>query len=176
VRFEGPHYAAAARVTSMVKHQRGARVYALVCAAMFTPAAINTLPAANGTSPGRDSQLIPATTRLRVPVEYYKLSNGLKVVLSQDATTNGRGGGVLQDRGFRTEPRNRTSRPALGLAYRARSPDARVVRLRPPRSRLAHGQIHCSTALVREGGFTGQLQAGINWGRGNMFDYSGPML
>ena len=30
--------------------------------------------------------------------------------------------------------------------------------------------------LVRNKGYTGDVSAGINWGLGNMFDYSGPML
>ena len=30
--------------------------------------------------------------------------------------------------------------------------------------------------LVRKRGLTGSVDAGINWGLGNMFDYSGPML
>ena len=43
-----------------------------------------------------------------VPVEYYKLKNGLKVVLSQDKTAPIIAVGVYYNIGFRTEPKNRT--------------------------------------------------------------------
>ncbi len=45
---------------------------------------------------------------LHVPVDYYKLPNGLKVVLSTDATTPTTVVAVYYDIGFRTEPRDRT--------------------------------------------------------------------
>ena len=52
----------------------------------------------------------PATkdTRLRVPVEYYKLPNGLKVVLSRDMTTPTAVVAVYYNIGFRNEPKDRT--------------------------------------------------------------------
>ena len=50
----------------------------------------------------------PPTPRLAIPVEYYKLSNGLKVVLSRDTTTPTVVVGVYYNIGFRIEPRNRT--------------------------------------------------------------------
>ena len=43
-----------------------------------------------------------------VPVTYYKLKNGLKVVLSPDHTSPTIGVGVYYNIGFRIEPRNRT--------------------------------------------------------------------
>ncbi len=43
-----------------------------------------------------------------VPVEYYKLSNGLKVVLSKDATAPTATIAVYYNIGFRIEPKNRT--------------------------------------------------------------------
>ncbi|HEY0671961.1 MAG TPA: pitrilysin family protein [Longimicrobiales bacterium] len=43
-----------------------------------------------------------------VPIEYYKLDNGLKVVLSQDPSTPVVAVGVYYDIGFRIEPRDRT--------------------------------------------------------------------
>jgi zinc protease len=46
--------------------------------------------------------------RLEVPVEYYKLPNGLKVILSRDATTPTAVVGVYYAIGFRTEPKDRT--------------------------------------------------------------------
>jgi predicted Zn-dependent peptidase len=49
-----------------------------------------------------------AAARLQVPVEYYKLPNGLKVVLSRDQTTPTACAAVYYNIGFRNEPRNRT--------------------------------------------------------------------
>jgi zinc protease len=45
---------------------------------------------------------------LRIPIEYHKLDNGLKVVLSPDITAPTVAVAVYYDVGFRTEPRNRT--------------------------------------------------------------------
>ncbi|MGZ8541339.1 MAG: M16 family metallopeptidase [Chitinophagaceae bacterium] len=45
---------------------------------------------------------------LEVPVDYYKLDNGLKVVLSQDKTAPTIAVGVYYHIGFRIEPKNRT--------------------------------------------------------------------
>jgi zinc protease len=45
---------------------------------------------------------------LQVPVTYYKLSNGLKVVFSPDKTTPIIAVGVYYNIGFRIEPKNRT--------------------------------------------------------------------
>jgi zinc protease len=50
----------------------------------------------------------PSTPGLAIPVEYYKLPNGLKVVLSRDTTTPTAVVGVYYNIGFRIEPRNRT--------------------------------------------------------------------
>ncbi len=70
------------------------------------------------------------------------------------------------------------NRPALGLAYHL--PE----RITP--EWYAFGLIDQALAqgadsllydeLVRKRGLTGGVDAGINWGLGNMFDYSGPML
>ncbi len=43
-----------------------------------------------------------------IPIEYYKLKNGLKVVLSPDKTAPLISVGIYYKIGFRTEPRNRT--------------------------------------------------------------------
>ena len=48
------------------------------------------------------------SARLQVPVEYYKLPNGLKVVLSRDTTTPTACVAVYYNIGFRNEPKNRT--------------------------------------------------------------------
>ena len=44
----------------------------------------------------------------QIPVEYYKLKNGLKVVLSQDRTAPTVAVAVYYNIGFRIEPKNRT--------------------------------------------------------------------
>jgi predicted Zn-dependent peptidase len=49
-----------------------------------------------------------AATRLDVPVDYYKLPNGLKVVLSRDTTTPTVVVAVYYNIGFRNEPKDRT--------------------------------------------------------------------
>lgn len=48
------------------------------------------------------------TFRLEVPVEYYRLDNGLRVVLSRDPAVPTVTVGVYYHVGFRTEPRGRT--------------------------------------------------------------------
>jgi predicted Zn-dependent peptidase len=50
----------------------------------------------------------PPATELKVPVEYYKLPNGLRVVLSQDHTAPTVCVAVYYRIGFRVEPRDRT--------------------------------------------------------------------
>ncbi len=47
-------------------------------------------------------------SELQVPVTYYKLPNGLKVVLSPDKTAPTIAVGVYYNIGFRIEPKNRT--------------------------------------------------------------------
>jgi predicted Zn-dependent peptidase len=49
-----------------------------------------------------------AASDLKVPVEYYKLPNGLKVVLSRDTTAPTAVVAVYYNIGFRIEPRDRT--------------------------------------------------------------------
>lgn len=49
-----------------------------------------------------------STTDFKVPVEYYKLPNGLRVVLSQDHTAPTICVGVYYRIGFRVEPKDRT--------------------------------------------------------------------
>src|ERR1700675_3277607 len=74
---------------------RAARVLALVTAAIlagFVP--VNALPV--------------SAPEFKVPVEYYKLPNGLRVVLSPDHTSPIICVGVYYHIGFRIEPRDRT--------------------------------------------------------------------
>lgn len=51
---------------------------------------------------------VPGDDEMQVPVTYYKLANGLKVVLSPDHTAPIIGVGVYYNIGFRIEPKNRT--------------------------------------------------------------------
>jgi zinc protease len=60
------------------------------------------LDAAQTPSPASDSN------RLQVPIDYYKLSNGLKVVLSRDQTSPTAAVAVYYNIGFRNEPKDRT--------------------------------------------------------------------
>jgi zinc protease len=76
----------------------------------------------------------------------------------------------------RTDPL--ANRPALGIAYHL--PERHTPEW------YAFGLIDRAVAqgadsllydvMVRKTGVTGSVDAGINWGLGNMFDYSGPML
>jgi len=52
--------------------------------------------------------VVPETTGFTVPVEYHKLDNGLKVVLSRDTTAPTAVVAVYYNIGFRIEPRDRT--------------------------------------------------------------------
>ena len=78
---------------------------ALICAALLLG-----LQAAGGASPSRGSTQPPPrpANRLDVPVDYYKLPNGLKVILSHDATTPTAVVAVYYNIGFRNEPKDRT--------------------------------------------------------------------
>jgi zinc protease len=53
-------------------------------------------------------QTTASTSSMQVPVTYYKLPNGLKVVLSPDKTAPTIAVGVYYNIGFRIEPKNRT--------------------------------------------------------------------
>jgi predicted Zn-dependent peptidase len=57
---------------------------------------------------GSAQPAVVGSKRLSVPVDYYKLPNGLKVVLSRDTTTPTACVAVYYNIGFRNEPRDRT--------------------------------------------------------------------
>lgn len=57
---------------------------------------------------GNKTEQNAATSGFSVPVEYYKLKNGLKVALSQDKTAPTVAVAVYYNIGFRIEPKNRT--------------------------------------------------------------------
>jgi len=61
-----------------------------------------------GAYAGAGSAGRPGATEFKVPVEYYKLPNGLRVVLSPDHTAPTICVGVYYHIGFRIEPKNRT--------------------------------------------------------------------
>jgi predicted Zn-dependent peptidase len=81
-----------------------------------------------------------------------------------------------EKRAGRTDPL--AARPALGLAYHVperNTPQWYAFGLLD--QVLAQGSDSLLyDELVRKQGLTGEISAGINWGLGNMFDYSGPML
>ena len=78
----------------LLKMERVARALAIVTAIILAAGA----PASAG----------PSTPEYKVPVEYYKLPNGLRVVLSPDHTSPTICVGVYYHIGFRIEPRDRT--------------------------------------------------------------------
>jgi zinc protease len=87
---------------------------ALLFAACATTPPATTPPAttpAAGTAAAPEVTTVPVITapqRLQVPVDYHKLDNGLKVVLSPDRTAPTVAVAVYYGIGFRVEPRDRT--------------------------------------------------------------------
>ena len=66
-------------------------------------------PAAHPSSrPAASARSAASTSRFTVPVDYYKLPNGLKVVLSPDRTAPTAVVALYYNIGFRIEPRDRT--------------------------------------------------------------------
>ena len=63
---------------------------------------------ASGPAGAPASELTVPDAQMRVPVEYYRLRNGLRVVLSHDASVPTVTVGVYYHIGFRIEPRDRT--------------------------------------------------------------------
>ena len=78
---------------------------ALLLAAVLTAALLGACAHAPA-RPAPPSAAAPA--RLAIPVEYYRLDNGLRVVLSQDTSVPTVTVGVYYHIGFRIEPRGRT--------------------------------------------------------------------
>jgi predicted Zn-dependent peptidase len=75
--------------------------------ARLIPAAL-VLAAAVAPAPPVEAQQGAQPARLSVPVDYYKLPNGLKVVLSRDTTAPTAVVAVYYNIGFRVEPKGRT--------------------------------------------------------------------
>jgi predicted Zn-dependent peptidase len=82
------------------------RVIALAAAATLALS-----PAADG-QPSQSRQAAPRTasipSKVTVPIEYHKLENGLKVVLSRDTSSPTAVVGIYYAIGFRIEPKDRT--------------------------------------------------------------------
>ncbi|MBB6094419.1 putative Zn-dependent peptidase [Povalibacter uvarum] len=78
-----------------------AAIFTLVALLQFGCATAPTPPAADAKKPAA----VPA---LSVPVDYYKLSNGLRVVLSEDHSVPVASIGIYYNIGFRIEPKDRT--------------------------------------------------------------------
>ena len=74
-----------------------------VATALAAAISLAVAPAASG-----QAAAAAPTGALQVPVEYYKLPNGLKVVLSRDTTTPTAVVAVYYNIGFRNEPKERT--------------------------------------------------------------------
>ncbi len=72
------------------------------------PAPIATAPVETPAPPPAEAPAPTPAPVLNVPVEYHKLDNGLKVVLSPDHTAPIVSVGVYYGIGFRVEPRDRT--------------------------------------------------------------------
>jgi len=86
---------------------RLSRRLAAVAIAVSALAACSKAPDNAMDKPHADSNATAATT-LEVPVEYHKLDNGLKVVISEDHSVPTATVGVYYHIGFRIEPRGRT--------------------------------------------------------------------
>jgi zinc protease len=79
---------------------------ARLCGSLLVAAAI----AGCATQPpaGLPQRVEPVSGGINVPIEYYRLDNGLKVVLSRDASAPTVTVGIYYHIGFRIEPRGRT--------------------------------------------------------------------
>src|SRR5438445_9010743 len=75
---------------------------------MTRRAAVALFAGALGCATARSTPQAPAGASLGIPVQYEKLDNGLKVVLSPDRTAPTAVVGVYYGIGFRIEPRDRT--------------------------------------------------------------------
>jgi predicted Zn-dependent peptidase len=96
-------------VFATVPSGRRARARALLGAVLACAAGAALSPGAATAQPARAASP-PAATRggLQVPVEYYRLPNGLRVVLSRDTTAPTAVVAAYYNIGFRNEPRDRT--------------------------------------------------------------------
>src|SRR5262249_16715157 len=87
------------------KRSRGARALAVLAPLSLWPCAAAL---AGPTASAPRAGAVPSGGEFKVPVEYYKLPNGLRVVLSPDHTAPIVCVAVYYQIGFRVEPRDRT--------------------------------------------------------------------
>jgi predicted Zn-dependent peptidase len=87
--------------------QRG-RWSGLIAGLLLAGCVAQPLNAPKETEAPQDAPAPPPAAAIDIPVDYYKLDNGLKVVLSRDVTAPTVTVGVYYHIGFRTEPRGRT--------------------------------------------------------------------
>ncbi|MEE4452547.1 pitrilysin family protein [Novosphingobium resinovorum] len=80
------------------------RAMLLAAASLAVPCAAAPAAASTAAAP----KAAPAPAKAQVPVEYHKLANGLKVVISPDHSVPTATIGVYYGIGFRIEPRDRT--------------------------------------------------------------------
>ena len=92
----------------MLLPTRAARAIRAACGAALVAAPLAAPPGAVGAQSPAPPRAATASAALRVPVEYYKLANGLRVVLSRDTTVPTAVVAVYYNIGFRNEPRDRT--------------------------------------------------------------------
>jgi len=79
---------------------------ACVCTATMLSACTTPTAVPDAPPPAPPAASVPAA--LNVPIEYYKLGNGLRVVLSEDHSVPVATVGVYYNIGFRVEPKDRT--------------------------------------------------------------------
>jgi zinc protease len=95
-----------------VTHAAALILILAACTTTTPPPTPTPAPAAAVSQPAPAPQPVatpaPAPAPFTVPVEYHKLDNGLKVVLSQDRTAPTVSVAVYYNIGFRVEPRDRT--------------------------------------------------------------------
>ncbi|MGH8242770.1 MAG: M16 family metallopeptidase [Steroidobacteraceae bacterium] len=93
----------------MSKHLRrwGGLIVAAAIAGCAAQPPNATAPTEPTVTTAADAPRAPASA-INIPIEYYKLDNGLKVVLSRDTTAPTVTVGVYYHIGFRIEPRGRT--------------------------------------------------------------------
>jgi ABC-type antimicrobial peptide transport system permease subunit len=88
---------------------RFARTWAAGCfAALVMAAAVGTVAGAEEKKAAGKVVAGTSAEAFQVPVEYYKLANGLRVVVSQDHTAPTVCVAVYYRIGFRIEPKDRT--------------------------------------------------------------------
>ena len=85
-------------------------VHVIALAAAATLALTQSTAADGQPSPSRQAAARTASipSKVTVPIEYHKLENGLKVVLSRDTSSPTAVVGIYYAIGFRIEPKNRT--------------------------------------------------------------------